>query len=64
MQRKKPRNYRMENERVEMRFMNDPIDLCRVYMFKVRVSRVRLLNKYCALWYIYKYLWKVVRYGT
>lgn len=50
-------------EGVEMRFMDDPKDLCRVYMFKVRVSQDRLLNKYVAFWYIVKYLWKVVRHG-
>ena len=53
----------MANERVEMRFYDDPKDLCRVYMFKVHVEQKRLLNKYVALWYIVKYLWKVVRYG-
>ncbi len=51
------------DESVEMRFMDDPTDFCRVYMFKVRVSRYRLLNKYTAVWFIVKYLWKVVRYG-
>jgi hypothetical protein len=51
-------------ERVEMRFMDDPVDLCRVYMFKVHVEQKRLLNKYVALWYIVKYLWKVVRHGN
>ena len=50
-------------EGVEMRFMDDPEDLCRVYMFRVCVSTKRLLNKYVALWYTVKYLWKVVRYG-
>jgi hypothetical protein len=54
----------MATERVEMRFMDDPKDLCRVYMFKVHVEQTRLLNKYVAFWYIVKYLWKVVRYGT
>lgn len=53
----------MANEGAEMRFMDDPIDLCRVYRFDVRVSRQRLLNKYAALWFIVKSLWKVVRYG-
>jgi hypothetical protein len=50
-------------EGVEMRFMDDPESLCRVYMFKVHVSQTRLLNKYAALWFIVKYLWKVVRHG-
>lgn len=51
------------DERVEMRFMDDPATLCRVFMFRVHVSQKRLLNKYVALWYIVKYLWKVVRHG-
>lgn len=50
-------------EGVEMRFMDDPEDLCRVYMFKVRISRIRLLDKYVAFWYIVKCLWKVLRHG-
>ena len=50
-------------EHVEMRIMDDPLEMNRVYMFKVHVSRHRLLNKYEALWYIVKYLWKVVRHG-
>ena len=53
----------MENEGVEVRFMDDPKDLCRVYMFKVRVSKFRLLKQYTALWFIVKYLWKAVRHG-
>ncbi len=53
----------MVSERVEMRVMDDPKDFCREYMFRVRVSQKRLLNKYVALWYIVKYLWKVVRHG-
>ena len=51
-------------EGVEMRVLEDPSeDFCQVYMFRVRVSRHRLLNKYVALWYIVKYLWKVVHHG-
>ncbi len=53
----------METELVEMRTMDDPISLCRIYMFKVRVPRYVLLKKYVAFCYIVKYLWKVVRYG-
>lgn len=52
----------MENEGVEVRLMDDPKDLCRVYMFKVRVSRNRLLKKYTAFWFIVNYLWKEVRH--
>ena len=48
-------------EGVEMRFTADPKDYTIVYMFRVRVSQTRLLNKYVAFWYIVKYLWKVVR---
>ena len=51
------------NERVEMRFMDDPEDFTRVYMFRVRIRQDRLLNKYVAFWYTVKYLWKVVRHG-
>lgn len=51
------------DECVEMRFMDDPKDFTRVYMFKVRIRQDRLLNKYVAFWYTVKYLWKVVRYG-
>ena len=53
----------MANEGAKMWFMDDPIDLCRVYRFEVRVSQKRLLNKYAALWFVVKMLWKVVRYG-
>lgn len=53
------------NEYAEMRILEDPaIDpFCQTYLFKVRIENRRLLNKYIALWYIVKYLWKVVRYG-
>lgn len=51
------------DECVEMRFMDDPKDFTRVYLFSVRIRQDRLLNKYVALWYIVKYLWKVVRHG-
>lgn len=50
-------------ECVEMRFMDDPEDFTRVYMFRVRISQHRLLNKYQAFWFIVKYLWKVLRHG-
>lgn len=50
-------------EGAEMRFMDDPEDHTRVYMFRVRVSKTRLLNKYVAFWYTVKYLLKVVRHG-
>ena len=51
-------------ECVEMRFMDDPMDLSRVYMFRVRIPQTMLLNKYVALWHIVKYMWKVVRHGN
>lgn len=51
------------DECVEMQIKDDPIDCTRVYLFKVRISRMRLLNKYKAVWCIVKYLWKVVRHG-
>lgn len=51
-------------EGVEMRILEDLKEcFCRTYLFKVRVEEHRLLNKYVALWYIVKYLWKVVRNG-
>lgn len=48
------------NEYAEMRILEDPaIDpFCQTYLFKVRIEKRRLLNKYVALWYIVKYLWK------
>lgn len=50
-------------EGAEMKFYDDPKDLCRVYMFRVHVSKKRLLKKYVAFWYVVKYLWMVVRHG-
>lgn len=53
------------DEGAEMRILDDPMDyFCQVYLFRVRVSKHRLLKKYVALWYIVKYLWKVVRHGN
>ena len=53
----------MMAEGVEMRFMDDPMHLCRVYMFKVSIPKTMLLKKYVAFWLIVKYLWKAVRHG-
>jgi len=50
-------------EGAEMQFTDDPKDLCRVYQFRVRVSRKRLLNKYVAFWYIVRCMWGVLRRG-
>ena len=50
-------------EGVEMRFMDDPKDLCRVYMFKVSIPQDVLLKKYVAFWLIVKYMWKAVRHA-
>ena len=52
------------DECVEMRILDDPMECFHVYLFRVRVSKHRLLKKYVALWYIVKYLWKVVRHGN
>lgn len=52
----------MTGEGVELRWMDDPIDLCRVYRFEVRLSRNRLINsKWTAFWWILRYLWRAVR---
>ena len=53
----------MANEGAEMRFTDNPMTLCREYMFRVSIPQTMLLNKYVAFWRIVKYLWKVVRYG-
>lgn len=51
------------NEGAEMRYMDNPITLCREYMFRVCIPKTMLLNKYVAFWHIVKYMWKVVRNG-
>lgn len=53
----------MKTEGAEMRFMDNPITLCREYMFRVSIPQTMLLKKYVAFWCIVKYLWKVVRHG-
>ena len=53
----------LETERAEMRFYDDPKDLCRVYLFKVHIPQHYLLKKYFALWHIAILLWKVARHG-
>ena len=52
-------------EGAEMRFMDDPATLNRVYMFRVSIPQTVLIKgKYVAFWVIVKYLWKVVRHGN
>ena len=52
-------------EGVEMRFMDDPATLNRVYMFRVSIPETVLIKKkYVVFLYIVKYLWKAVRYGN
>lgn len=54
----------MSGEGVELLWMDDPKDLCRVYLFKVSISNKRLTNsKYTAIWWIVRFLWKAVRSG-
>lgn len=52
-------------EGAEMRVMDDPTTLNRVFMFRVSVPKTLFIKeKYVAFWRIVKYLWKVVRYGN
>lgn len=51
-------------EGAEMRFMDDPMTLNRVYMFRVSIPKRMLLKKYLAFWCIVKYLWMVIRHGN
>jgi hypothetical protein len=53
------------NEGAEMRIMDDPATLNRVFMFRVSIPETLLIEeKYVAFWRIVKYLWKVVRHGN
>lgn len=52
----------MTGEGVELRWMDDPRDSCRVYRFEVRISQHRFCrNKWIGFWWILRYLWKAVR---
>jgi hypothetical protein len=52
-------------EGVEMRIMDDPTTLNRVFMFRVSIPQTLLIEeKYVVFWRIVKYLWKVVRHGN
>lgn len=53
----------MKSEGAKMWFRDNPVTLCREYMFQVSIPQTALLKKYVAFWYIVKYLWKVVRHG-
>ena len=53
------------DEGAEMRIMDDPVSLNRVFMFRVSIPQTLLIKeKYVAFWVIVKYLWKVVRNGN
>ena len=49
----------MANEGAVMEYTDDPIDLCRVYCIRVRVSRHRLLKEFVAFWFVVKCIWRV-----
>ena len=49
-------------EQVEIRYMDDPEDMTRVWLIKVRLPQTVLLSgKWAVFWRIIIYLWKVMR---